>query len=345
MPYALRSPRLYYERRGAGEPLLLMTGFAISAAVFEPVVGLLAADFDCIAYDHRGAGRSQAPVRLTSVHELAADAARLLDALGLASAHVCGVSMGGMVAQELAIRFPERVRGLLLCSTWPGGPRAVRPRAGELVRLARDVASAAGRPGRPWLAPALFSEAFVSREPERVEQLLELFERHRPPAHGAWAQWWATVYHDTLARLGRVQAPTLVMHGECDVIAPLPNARLLAQAIPDAELIVIEGGGHGFALERPLDTCERALQWLARRAPIAPGAARRDWVTRGEPLLRPLGLVNGALHTGVSLVALAGDQISGRRAETIGEGLKPAGSSNARSRPPACRPARGTRAG
>src|SRR5215218_10276722 len=108
MPYSPRGPRVYFERRGSGDPLLCITGFAISSAVFGPVRPLLEERFDVITYDQRWSGRSSAPPRLTSMPELAADAARLLDAQGVQSAHVLGMSFGGMVAQELAIRFPER---------------------------------------------------------------------------------------------------------------------------------------------------------------------------------------------------------------------------------------------
>ena len=126
---------LHHERTGAGEPLLLISGFTISSAVFEPVLDLYAERFEVITYDNRGSGRSGAPLRPSSMAELAADAAGLLDALGVPGAHVCGLSMGGMIAQELAIRFPERVRGLILGGTTPGGPRAVLPTAGELAAL------------------------------------------------------------------------------------------------------------------------------------------------------------------------------------------------------------------
>ena len=196
---------VHYERHGSGEPLLLLTGFAISPAVFRPVLELYASRFECILYAHRGG-------LVTSMPELAADAATLLRRLRLDAAHVYGISMGGMVAQELALRFPERVRGLVLAATTPGGPRALRPAAGELAR------------GR-WL----FSPEFRREHPERVRELLRYFEL-RPSA--LWAHWWATVYHDTVSRLGAIQAPTLVMHGGADALSPVGNARLLAAGSP-----------------------------------------------------------------------------------------------------------------
>jgi 3-oxoadipate enol-lactonase len=131
LPLTPSTPRLYFDRRGAGEPLLWITGFTISASVFEPVLPLYEDRFDCITYDNQGAGRSDSRW-VTSIPELAADAVRVMNAVGIKSAHVLGLSMGGMIAQELAIRFPERVRGLILGGTSPGGPHASRPTIAEL---------------------------------------------------------------------------------------------------------------------------------------------------------------------------------------------------------------------
>jgi 3-oxoadipate enol-lactonase len=272
-----------YERHGSGEPLLLITGFAITSAVFEPVLDLYASRFECILYDHRGG-------LTTSMPELAADAAQLLRRLGIDAAHVYGISMGGMIAQELALRFPQRVRGLVLAGTTPGGPRAFRPAVGELAR------------GR-WL----FSPAFRREHPERVRELLRYFEL-RPSA--LWAHWWATVYHDTVSRLGEIQAPTLVMHGGADVMSPVDNARLLAERIPNAELVIVPGAGHAFPLERPRESFEAVAGFLDR--PIAAGQARTGVVARAEPLTRALGLPIGAARTGASLAGLTLDKLRRR---------------------------------
>jgi len=267
-------------RHGRGEPLLFLTGFAISSAVFEPVLDLYASRFECILYEHRGG-------LMTSMPELAADAARALRSVGHSSAHVYGVSMGGMVAQELALRFPERVRGLVLAGTTPGGPRAFRPAAAELLR-----------------GKFLFSPQFRREHPERVRELLRYFEL-RPSS--LWAHWWATVYHDTVSRLAQIQAPTLVMHGGEDVMAPVGNARLLASRIPGAELIIVPGAGHAFPLERPRESFEAVERFLDRE--IAPGRRRTGMVARAEPLTRAFGLPIGAARTGVSLAGLAADRL------------------------------------
>jgi 3-oxoadipate enol-lactonase len=309
VPYALKRPRLWYERCGHGDPLLMITGFAISAAVFEPVLPLYARHFDCIAYDNRDAGRSGSSAWPISVPQLAGDAVRLLDALGLESAHVLGASMGGMIAQELAIRFPERVRGLILAATTPGGPRAVRPTAGELAALVGQTAGALRRPGRPWLGAMLFTDSFRREQPEQVAELLAYFSRHRASPLGVTKHWWATVYHDTVSRLSRIQAPTLILHGERDVLSPPENARILAAGIPDAELAIVPGAGHAFALERPEESLEIALRWLRAREPIAAGLPNRGLSARAEPLTRALGLPVGALRTGASLVRRGHDAL------------------------------------
>ncbi|MCW3009615.1 MAG: putative Alpha/beta hydrolase fold protein [Solirubrobacterales bacterium] len=313
MPYALRRPRLHYERTGRGEPLLCITGFTISSAVYEPVLPLWSREFDCITYDNRGSGRSDAPLRTTSMAELAADAARLLDALGVASAHVFGISMGGMIAQELALRFPEKVRGLVLAGTTPGGPRAVRPALAELAAVGVNLASTYREPGRPWLAPLLFSERFRAEQPARVAELLESFAAHGPTPWGANAHWWATVYHDTGARLVQVQAPTLVLHGGEDTFAPLANARFMASRIPRAELAVVPGTGHAFLLEAPGETLALMKDFLERHGPIAPGRPRTGLAARAEPLTRAFGLPIGALRTGGSLAALAASPFRSKR--------------------------------
>ena len=300
---------LHYERSGAGEPLLLITGFTISSAVFEPVLERYGDRFDTITYDNRGSGRSGAPLRPTSMAELAADAAGLLRELGSESAHVYGLSMGGMIAQELALRFPERVRGLVLGGTTPGGPRAARPTLRELGALGGAAAGGWRDGQRSWLGEWVFSEEFRRSEPERARELLRHFGRHRATPQGVWAHWWASVYHDTTSRLHCIQAPTLVMHGERDAMAPIANARLLAERIPDAELCIVPRAGHAYMLERPEASFDLLTGWLDRRGPIAAGAPRSRAAARAEPLTRALGLPIGAARAGASLAGMSRDKL------------------------------------
>lgn len=310
MPFTSKGFRIYYERHGAGEPLLLVTGFTISAAVFDPILPLYSERFECLVYDNRGSGRSSTPLRPTSIPEMAADAVQVLDELGIESAHVYGLSMGGMIAQEIALRFPDRVRGLILGGTTTGGPRAVIPSVRELGTLLRSMGVSARSGGRPWtdsaVAGAVFSKAFRDAHPERTRELASHFTAHRARPHGIAGHWWATVYHDTYARLPEIQAPTLVMHGELDEMAPIGTSRLLANRIPDAELVIIPESGHAYPLELPEESFAALTEWLDRRAPIPAGRDRTDVAARIEPLTRVLGLPIGALRTGHSLIGSVG---------------------------------------
>ena len=251
---------LYYERHGAGDPLLLITGWTISSAVFEPVLDLYAEHFECILYDHRGSARSNGSSPMT-MGALADDAARLLTELRIPRALVYGLSMGGMVAQELALRHAGRVRGLILGGTTPGGPFA--PRLGP-----REVVL--DRPRRHRRA----------RHPRAAAVLVARSAASSPSASASWcgtssataarprrsrAQTLASARFATTLRLGRLRAPTLVMHGERDRLVPLAASRLLAARIPDAELAVVPGAGHAYALEAPQESLDLLLDWLERR--------------------------------------------------------------------------------
>lgn len=300
----VRGTRLFVEETGAGEPMLFLTGFAISAAVFEPVLPLYARHLRCITVDNRGAGRSDPTLRPVSIPQLAGDAVAVLDRLGIASAHVYGLSMGGMVAQELALRFPDRVRGLVLAGTTTGGPHATLPLR-ELRALAPHLRGRPAEARAKVLSALLFSPGFRASQPGRVRELLTLVGRHGGGSRSAAAHWWGTVYHDTWSRLPRLAAPTLVLHGGADAMAPPACGRELAARIPDAELAVLAGVGHAVLLERPEEACAVVLDWLARRSPIPAGRPLSGLAAQAEPVTRALGLAVGALRTGRSAAQVA----------------------------------------
>ena len=250
---------LYYERHGAGDPLLLITGWTISAAVFDPVLELYSEHFECIVYDHRGSGRSEGTSPST-MGALADDAARLLTALRVPRALVYGLSMGGMVAQEVALRHAGRVRGLVLGGTSPGGPFAPKLGPLDLFSIARG-----GLAERGIRAPLLFSSEFRREHPARVRELVRHFKLHRSSVATIGAQTVASGRFASTLRLGRLRAPTLVMHGELDRLVPLAAGRMLAARIPGAELAVVRGAGHAYALEAPQESLDLLLGWVERR--------------------------------------------------------------------------------
>lgn len=257
---------LYHERRGAGEPLLLITGWTISSAVFEPVLDAYAEHFECVTYDHRGSARSGGTPS-ASMAALADDAAALLTELRIPRAHVYGLSMGGMVAQELALRHPDRVRGLVLGGTTPGGPFAPQLGPADVLAIARGGVEEGGL-----RAPLLFSPELRRDRPEWVRALMRYFTAHRSSVAAIAAQTLASARFSTMSRLDRLRAPTLVMHGERDRLVPPAASKLLASLIPDAELALVPGAGHAYALEAPQESLGLLLDWRERRLPRPRGS-------------------------------------------------------------------------
>jgi 3-oxoadipate enol-lactonase len=305
MPMSTASPRLYYEVRGSGEPLLVITGLAVSSAALAPIAERYATRVRCITYDHPGSGRSSKRSLPFSTPQLAASAIRVLDELEIDAAHVAGISLGGAVAQEVALRFPDRVRGLILMSTSTSGPLSTWPDPRVLAAVTARVVGGSVQRRRLWLEPAFFSRHFMEDEPGRADALLRPLTAHLAPPWSIAGQFCAAGLHDRALDLGRIRAPTLVLHGERDLLVPVSNARKLADGIEDAELHVFPDAGHGFEFERLEATCSIVSDWLERRRPIA-GERLGPAATRTEQLTRRLAAPVGALRLGRSWAVLAG---------------------------------------
>jgi 3-oxoadipate enol-lactonase len=244
---------LSYERSGSGPPLLLIMGLSGTLLHWgEPLMQGLRADFDVISYDHRGVGASSRVEAPFAIADLATDAAGLLSALGVESAHVMGISMGGMIAQELALAHPELLRTLTLGCTYCGGPGSSLPAQPEL--------GAAIMSGDRDRAVRAMWEANVS---ERFAQDDEAYARfHAIGLERAVAvavtmeQLSAITRHDTSTRLGALGMPTLVVHGTEDAIIPVENGRMVAGLIPEARLEIWPDTGHLFFWEQPERSAE-----------------------------------------------------------------------------------------
>jgi pimeloyl-ACP methyl ester carboxylesterase len=242
--------KIAWERHGAGDPVLLIHGLGYARWGWEPVLPGLAERFEVLLHDNRGIGESDAPPGPYTAAEMAADAIQVLDEAGVERAHVVGTSLGGMIAQELALAHPERVDRLVLACTTPGGPR-VQPMPDVTVRL---LAQAAGL--EPAVALRRFVEnalapATVARRPELVERIMEhrLATAQAPAAWAAQAAAGATF--DAYERLGGLRSPVLVQHGSRDVVIDPRNGDLLADLLPDAQLERFDGCGHLFFWEEP----------------------------------------------------------------------------------------------
>lgn len=240
---------LNYEERGGGPPLLVIMGYGTGAALWgDAYLDRLARAFRVIALDNRGTGGSEKRDEAIEIATLADDAAGLLDALGIPSAHVFGVSMGGMIAQELALRHPERLRRLVLGCTHPGGAHAA-PAAPEVVAL---IGPAKGLSPREAVGRIYEAMATAETRRDRTDFLDDMTTRLlvRPtPVVTLVRQMEAVRRFDAYDRLPAITAPTLVITGDRDILVPPENSRLLAERIPGARLLIIPGAAHNFFWE------------------------------------------------------------------------------------------------
>ena len=245
---------LYYEEHGEGEPLLLIMGWGGNAATWKPQLPGLAERFRVIVFDNRGVARSSSPKAPYSTPQMAEDTLGLLDALDVARAHVFGISMGGMVAQEFALAHPERVDALILGCTSAGGNRSagfadLRGEIADFHELSED-----GGPDLQWFSEflqRLWTDEALARYDRHLQDFLFSMIRFPPPTHGMRNQAKAIAGHNAYDRLIDIRRPTLVITGEEDgLIHPL-NSLALAERIPSGELRLFPELKHAFHLERP----------------------------------------------------------------------------------------------
>jgi len=252
------------ERSGSGPPLLLIMGMSGTALHWgEPFLELLRADFEVIVYDHRGVGASSRLQGPTSIAELAEDAAGLLRALEIDAAHVLGISMGGMIAQELALAHPDLLRALVLGCTYCGGPGSALMDPGLLRRAAEARASGDRERAIRASWELNVSPGFAAGQ-QNWARFLDISSRRRVALAVIAEQSRAVLAHDTSARLEQIEAPTLVIHGTADQILPVQNGPLVAGLIPGARLELLEGVGHLFFWECP----ERSAELLLAHAGV-----------------------------------------------------------------------------
>lgn len=254
---------LHYERRGTGEPVLLVMGVAATLAYWgEPFLDALAGEgFEAIAYDQRGIGGSTRDRAHFSVADLAGDALGLLDALGLEAAHVVGFSLGGMVAQEIALQHPAAVHRLVLAGTAAGADDSPVIVPATLARLNEAIVS-----GDPQQALRAGLEANVSPaaagRPDVQERWMRLVSAQKVPMPTVAAQLEAVARHDATARLEQIAAPTLVLHGAEDRMIEPHRAERLAASIAHAHLELMPGTGHLLFWEQPEPSARLVASWL-----------------------------------------------------------------------------------
>jgi len=256
---------LYYEVHGEGEPLLCVMGLSADTVAWAPQLAAFSADHRTVVFDNRDVGQSSMADGPYQIADMAQDALALADALELDSFHLLGVSMGGAIAQEMAIAAPERVRTLTLAVTFAAGGAWARKLSEVWAERVRKI-SREGHVDELMLLN--FSEAFYENE-QGVEWVrgMMLQHPHPQPPDAFIRQLEACGRHDARERLGSLSVPTHVIGGEIDILVPVWKSSELAELIPGAQLTVIPGSPHGANVERAEEFNRAVLDFIAERAP------------------------------------------------------------------------------
>ena len=241
---------LYWESTGTGTPVLLIHGLGLSGGAWWRTVDALSPTLRVITFDHRGIGRSESLRPSYTTEAMADDAVSILDELGLESAHVYGISLGGMIAQQLALRHPERIRSLVLGATQPGGRRAVHADA-EVMAFFRQR-SRMDKEEAAWASVEFnYGERCRAEHADRIAEDIERRLEQPFSVQAYRAQLFAAAMHNCYGRLDRILVPTFVVHGAHDRVIPVANAHLMAERLPNCRLSVLEMSGHLYPTEAP----------------------------------------------------------------------------------------------
>ena len=251
-----------YDVRGSGPTALFIMGLGGRATDWnDAFLARLTPHLEVVTFDNRGTGKSDRPEDGYTLDVMADEAIGVLDALDRPRAHVIGISMGGMIAQMVALRHPTRVARLVLIATHGGGPTVVPPTPEAMAALTLDRSRPAREVVRSSMT-AITAPGFAARTPEAIEALIALAEAQPTPAMTFARQMTAILGSNRMARLGSIAAPTLVMHGSEDPLVPPANGAAIARAIPGARLLELPGCGHLPMWECPRRLADELLNFL-----------------------------------------------------------------------------------
>lgn len=254
--------RIYYEIYGQGEPLLLIMGLGGHILDWgRALLQELAEHYRVIIFDNRGSGRTDQPSGPYSIKQMARDTIGLMNAIGLKQASIFGVSMGSMIAQEIAINNSEKVEKLVLGCTHAGGDMQVKPAPEiEVYLIPRTDLTLQG--ALWWSAPAGYPPEFIYAHPEIVEKKIQANMAYPCQPHAYLAQLAAFKEYDSHSRISSIKAPTLMITGQKDVLVPPENSRIMSRQIPNARLSEIEGAGHLFWVSHSNETLSLLTSFL-----------------------------------------------------------------------------------
>jgi pimeloyl-ACP methyl ester carboxylesterase len=253
--------KIYWDEYGEGEPILLIMGLGVTSHMWHRTRPLLAKQFRTLALDNRGVGQSDVPPGPYSIPLMASDAAAVLDAAKVDSAHVFGVSMGGMIAQELALQNAKRVRSLILGCTTAGGPMAIRAdQEAARMLMARGYMTTEEALEAP--VPFIYDRA---TRREQIDEDVAIRRRWFPRPEAYIAQLQGILAWESYSRIPEICVPTLVLHGESDRLIPPGNGKLIAERIPGAKLVMIAHASHIFATDQPEASHNAILNFLGEQ--------------------------------------------------------------------------------
>lgn len=252
---------IHYEEEGSGPPLILIMGLGADGSMWQEHVDAYKAHFRCIMMDNRGAGRSDKPEGPYTTAQMADDVIGLMDALGIESAHVSGISMGGVIAQHVAIKSPQRVKSVTMISAWAKCD-VYATRIFEMFMEINKVADKINftRLLQLWIfAPAyhnMVEDDLISREESGAKHLYPM------PEHAFVAQCMACMTHDTLADLNKIKAPTLITVGDEDIFTPLKFSQQIKKLVPNSQLYIVKGAAHTHHWEKRDEFNDKTLSFL-----------------------------------------------------------------------------------
>jgi 3-oxoadipate enol-lactonase len=259
--------KIYWDEQGQGPAVLMIMGLGYASVMWHRTRPILAQRFRTLAFDNRGVGSSDVPPGPYSIAAMAADAAAVLDAAEVAGAHVFGVSMGGMIAQEFALQFPGRTRSLILGCTSPGGPSAVRAESNVIdILLTRGMTPEQARTA---ILPYIYDAATPQ---SRIDEDISLRRNWLPSPQGYAAQVMAIRAWEAYSRIAHINAPTLVLHGRSDALIPVANGELIARRIPGAKFVLLEQASHMFLSDQTAAANAEILAFLSSQQEQTPGS-------------------------------------------------------------------------
>lgn len=240
---------IYYEVHGEGKPLLMIQGLGYSSKFWFKQLPQLSKYFKVIIFDNRDVGRSDEAEEAYTIRDMTEDAVNLLEHIGIEKAHIAGVSMGGLIAQDLSVNNPDKVKKLILMDTHPGGPEYLESTE-ELWKEIGDVEGLSLKEAYKKGIEYAVTDDFLKNNQETVEKIIQMKLDRPQPVQAFNRQFTAASQFDIRNQLKEIKSSTLVIHGKNDQIVPIKFAQQIAEEIPDAELQIIKKAGHLAFIEK-----------------------------------------------------------------------------------------------